>query len=112
MSHVIKRIAGMVLVSIVSLPFISAYAQEDTGILEEIVVTAQKRQQSLQDVPISVSVLTGDKIVEAGIDNMDDLALYVPNFSKGESGAGAIIQIRGIGTGSVSYTHLRAHETT
>ena len=100
MSHVIKRIAGMVLVSIVSLPFISAYAQEDTGILEEIVVTAQKRQQSLQDVPISVSVLTGDKIVEAGIDNMDDLALYVPNFSKGESGAGAIIQIRGIGTGS------------
>ena len=100
MSHVIKRIAGMVLVSIVSLPFISAYAQEDTGILEEIVVTAQKRQQSLQDVPISVSVVTGDKIVEAGINNLDDLALYVPNFSKGESGLGAIIQIRGIATGA------------
>ena len=100
MNHVIKRIVGMVLVSTVSLSIVSAYAQEDTGMLEEIVVTAQKRQESLQDVPISVSVISGDKIVEAGIDNMDDLALYVPNFSKGESGAGAIIQIRGIGTGS------------
>jgi len=83
---------------VVSLAAAGAYAQ--TASLEEIVVTAQKRQQSLQDVPISVSVLTGDKIQEAGIDNLDDLALYVPNFSKGESGAGAIIQIRGIATGA------------
>jgi len=82
-----------------SLAGASAYAQ-DQAVLDEVVVTAQKRQQSLQDVPISVSVISGDKIAEAGIDNMDDLALYVPNFSKGESGAGAIIQIRGIGTGS------------
>jgi outer membrane receptor protein involved in Fe transport len=100
MNYLIKRIVGMVSVSIVCLPVISAYAQEDTGVLEEIIVTAQKRQQSLQDVPISVSVLSGAKLEEANIENLDDLALYVPNFSKGESGAGAIIQIRGIGTGS------------
>jgi outer membrane receptor protein involved in Fe transport len=77
-----------------------AGASAQTVALEEIVVTAQKRQQSLQDVPISVSVISGTKIEEAGIDNMDDLALYIPNFSKGESGAGSIIQIRGVGTGS------------
>jgi outer membrane receptor protein involved in Fe transport len=100
MNYLIKRILGMVSVSIVCLPVISAYAQDDTGVLEEIIVTAQKRQQSLQDVPISVSVLSGAKLEEANIENLDDLALYVPNFSKGESGAGAIIQIRGIGTGS------------
>ena len=53
--------------------------------LEEIVVTAQKREQSLQDVPISVSVVTGEKLVEAGIENLDDLALYVPNLDTVES---------------------------
>jgi len=75
-------------------------AQAQELAFEEIIVTAQKREQRLQDVPISVSVLTGDKIEEAGIDNLDDLALYVPNFSKGESGGGAILQMRGIASGS------------
>ncbi|MDH3349985.1 MAG: TonB-dependent receptor [Gammaproteobacteria bacterium] len=77
---------------------IGTHAQELA--FDEIIVTAQKREQSLQEVPISVSVLSGDKIEEAGIDNLDDLALYVPNFSKGESGGGAIVQMRGIATGA------------
>ncbi|MDH3512727.1 MAG: TonB-dependent receptor [Gammaproteobacteria bacterium] len=79
---------------------IGTQAQEQDLAFEEIIVSAQKREQSLQDVPISIAVLTGDKLEEAGIENLDDLALYVPNFSKGESGAGPIIQIRGIGTGA------------
>ena len=77
-----------------------AHAQDDSLVIEEIVVTAQKREQRLQDVPISISVISGEKIEQAGIDNLDDLALYVPNFSKGESGGGAILQMRGIGTGA------------
>ena len=100
MMHLLQRSSAVLLGIAISLSAVSAYAQDQSLVIEEIVVTAQKREQSLQDVPISVAVITGDKIVEAGIDNMDDLALYVPNFSKGESGAGAIIQIRGIGTGS------------
>ena len=99
MTYLLQRSSAILLGILMSLAGASAYAQ-DQAVLDEVVVTAQKRQQSLQDVPISVSVISGDKIAEAGIDNMDDLALYVPNFSKGESGAGAIIQIRGIGTGS------------
>ena len=98
MMHLLQRSSAIMLGIVMSLAGAGAYAQ--TAVLDEVVVTAQKRAQSLQDVPISVSVIAGDKIQEAGIDNMDDLALYVPNFSKGESGAGAIIQIRGIGTGS------------
>jgi iron complex outermembrane receptor protein len=100
MMHLLQRSSAVLLGIAISLSAVSAYAQDQSLVIEEIVVTAQKREQSLQDVPISVAVITGDKIVEAGIDNLDDLALYVPNFSKGESGAGAIIQIRGIGTGS------------
>ena len=79
---------------------LQAQTTQDQGVFEEIIVTAQKREQSLQDVPISISVFSGEKIEEAGIDNLDDLALYVPNFSKGESGGGAILQMRGIATGA------------
>ncbi|BFM18001.1 TonB-dependent receptor [Maricurvus nonylphenolicus] len=68
--------------------------------LEEIVVTAQKRAQTLQDVPISVNTVGGEKLNEAGIENLEDLANYVPNFTKFESGVGPIMKIRGIGSGA------------
>ena len=100
MMHLIPRSSVIAIGLVLGLAASGVTAQSQTAGLEEIVVTAQKRAQSLQDVPISVSVIAGDKIQEAGIDNLDDLALYVPNFSKGESGAGSILQIRGIGTGS------------
>jgi len=100
MTYINKRFAGLLLAGAASLTSAGAYAQQDEGVLEEILVTAQKRQESLQDVPVSVAVVTGDRLEEIGIDNLDDLAPYVPNFSKGESGASSIIRIRGIATGS------------
>jgi len=79
----------------------STLAQEITSesILEEIVVTAQKREQSLRDVPISVNVMTGDKINEAGINNIENLSAFVPNLIMSETGIGNNIYIRGIGSG-------------
>jgi len=100
MMHLIRRSSAALLGIAISLSTSGVYAQDQSLVIEEIVVTAQKREQSLQDVPISISVLSGNKLQEAGIDNLDDLAPYVPNFSKGESGGGAILQMRGIGTGS------------
>lgn len=67
--------------------------------LEEIVVTAQKRTESLQDVPISVSAVDGDKIAEAGIENLQDLSAYVPNLKVVEGGLVPQMFIRGIGSG-------------
>lgn len=72
-------------------------------LLEEVVVTAQKRSESLQDVPIAVAAISGDKIAEAGIQGMEDLSAYVPNFNLFISPAGgspAQIFIRGIGSGN------------
>lgn len=67
--------------------------------LEEVVVTAQKRVESLQDVPISVNAVGGNKMMEAGITNMEALTAYVPNFSMNQTGLTSNITIRGISSG-------------
>ena len=51
------------------------------GALEEIIVTARKREESVQDIPIAVSAFTADDIRELGILSVDDIALYTPGFS-------------------------------
>ena len=56
-----------------------SYAQ-DAGGLEEIVVTAQKRSESMQDVPISIQVFSADEIERLNIRNTIDLVRHVPNM--------------------------------
>ena len=51
------------------------------GALEEIIVTARKREESVQDIPIAVSAFTADDIRELGLLSVDDIALYTPGFS-------------------------------
>ena len=79
--------------------FSSSLAAQQTPILEEIIVTAQKRVESLQDVPISISAIAGDKLREAGIVDMKEISAYVPNFSMNETGISNAITIRGISSG-------------
>ncbi len=68
--------------------------------LEEVIVTAQKRAESLQDVPISMSALSGSAIEDNGIHSMQDLSGYVPNLQIQENAVNSIITMRGIGIGS------------
>jgi iron complex outermembrane receptor protein len=56
----------------------SAGAQNPGGQLEEIVVTAQKREQNLQDVPMAVSAFSGSALQNAGVADIVDLARQVP----------------------------------
>lgn len=67
--------------------------------LEETYVTAQKRVENLQDVPISVQTVTGEYIQKTGIQNLEDLSQAVPNVSISEGFAGEVINIRGFGSG-------------
>jgi len=67
-------------------------------ILEEIIVTAQKREQSLLDVPISVAVVTGETIQDFKVYSFDELDRWVPNFWVNDSPGNNTIYIRGIGT--------------
>lgn len=67
-------------------------------ILEEIVVTAQKREESSQDIGIAVTSLDGGRLVNANVDNIQDLQNLAPSMQIGESFGFAQIMIRGIGT--------------
>lgn len=62
--------------------------------LEEIIVTAQKTRQSMHDVPISMSAITGDTLKELGIVDMQNVALYTPNAKVTED----YRAIRGVGS--------------
>lgn len=81
------------------------FAQDDqpeapSSTLEEIIVTSQKRAESLQEVPISVVALSGNKIAEAGIENLEDLTVYMPNIHFTETGFSTQVRVRGIGSGN------------
>lgn len=67
--------------------------------LEEIVVTAQYREQGLQDVPLSISAVTGEMVTENAIIKVEDLQSVVPNFNYTETGISTQFLIRGIGSG-------------
>lgn len=68
--------------------------------LEEVIVTAQKRAESLQDVPISISTLSGDKIQDNTIMNFAALADFVPSLHIAEAPVTTQIYMRGIGSGN------------
>lgn len=78
----------------------ASQAQDDTLRLEEIVVTAQKREQGLGDVPISVTAVTSTRLEQAGIQDMSDLSGLVANFQVNEDPIGDKINIRGIQSGN------------
>ncbi|MCY3605429.1 MAG: TonB-dependent receptor [Gammaproteobacteria bacterium] len=71
----------------------SALAQ---AALEEIVVTAQKREQSLTDVPVSVQVLSGEDFIEQGLNTLEDAANFIPGLQVEQTEGGATVRIRGI----------------
>jgi iron complex outermembrane receptor protein len=78
-------------------PVSPAFSQ---AVLEEVIVTARKREESLQDTPVAVSAFSGADLIAAGIDNLADLQKVVPNIDvsngNGQSGAASIF-IRGVG---------------
>ncbi len=79
----------------------SALAQESAGTLQEIVVTAQRHEQNVQDVPISVSAISGERLASMfeGGDDIRALATRVPSLYA-ESSNGRLaprFYIRGLG---------------
>ena len=94
MSNNYNFIKNSILFSFVFLA-LSVTSQE----IEEVVVTATKKEESLQDVAIAIDAFTGEDISEQLIYDMDDIAEQVPGLSVGKSvGSGSAYTIRGIGS--------------
>ena len=73
---------------------------DSAGTVEEIIITAQKREQSLQDVPISVTAVGGAAIEKAGVKDIKDLTVLVPSLNSVSTSSEATtnVRVRGIGT--------------
>ena len=77
-----------------------AQAATEESVLETIIVTAQKREQSLEDVPISIQVIDQDFIEKSDIRSLEDYVDLVPSITiePGRiAGGGATVRIRGVG---------------
>jgi iron complex outermembrane receptor protein len=71
----------------------------DAGQAEEIVVTARKREESLQDVPIAVTAVTGETIERRGFTQIKEVAQLTPSLNvNGDSVGRVFVAIRGVGT--------------
>jgi outer membrane receptor protein involved in Fe transport len=97
-----KLIAAACIAILITYP---AFAQDEesapaeTRTLEEIIVTAQIREQGLRDVPISMSVTSGETINNNAILELEDLSAQVPGFTVTEAAISTLVFVRGLGSG-------------
>ena len=67
--------------------------------VEEVLVTARKKDESIVDVPISISLVSGEEIEKQGFRDLQAVAAAVPAVNLSKAGAGEFINVRGVGSG-------------
>src|SRR5579864_4956651 len=81
----------------------STNTETGTGPLQEVLVTAQRRTENIQDVPISLQVLTADTLQQLNISTFDDYIKFLPNVTSASNGPGQNeVFMRGLSAGSQS----------
>ena len=94
----VYQLAKLFVAGAVTLTMIAPLPALAQSILEEIVVSARKREVSLQDAPIAVSVLSGADFDKSNVVRLDNFNGYVPGLVVAKNdGAGRVVTIRGIG---------------
>jgi iron complex outermembrane recepter protein len=74
--------------------------ETSTGGVEEVVVTAQRRTENIQDVPIAIQALTGETLAQLNVTSFDDFVRYLPNVTSSSAGPGqSQIFMRGLSVG-------------
>ncbi|MCC7463783.1 MAG: TonB-dependent receptor [Gammaproteobacteria bacterium] len=92
-----KNVISVLCVATLALPVVAAAADE--GALEEIVVTAQRREESIQKAAIAIDAQSGDQLLQEGISTPEDLGKLVPALSFAAGGGNnSSIFMRGVGT--------------
>ena len=82
----------------------SAHATEGARVLEEVVVTARRQSETLQDVPVTITSVGGEQLRKYQLDQFEEVAARVPNFNiqSGGSGSGGTLNLRGVGSSAIS----------
>ncbi len=101
-------LASAVAAILAAVPGAYAQQQPDSTVLEEVVVTAQKKSENLQDVPIAIIALGTQKLEELNVQNLDDYVKYLPSVSysrgQGQGGNGqpgaSHVYMRGVVSGA------------
>lgn len=90
---------SLAVAGILLLPLTSIYAIAQSGALEEIIVTARKREENLQETPLAVTAMSGQQLNQLGLNDIRDLTRVVPNLTTvgGSAGVSASPFIRGVG---------------
>lgn len=83
-----------------------AMAQTTATQLEEVIVTAERRAVSLQDVPASGLVLTGETLAKQGVDNIIEIQQVAPSVAINTYNRGTFINIRGVGIAQSAPTSV------
>lgn len=96
------RLAVLLVAAQAALRTDPAAAQQSGAALEEVLITTQRRQENLQDVPISVSVMQGDTLERLQVRGFEDVEDFVPNLVVQETLGSYSINIRGLGTGAAN----------
>jgi iron complex outermembrane recepter protein len=98
-------VSALVLAGVANSPLVLAQSKVTSLALEEVVVTAQKRAEDSQDVPISITALSETDLERRGVLNAGDLISTMPNMTGYEapgSRANLSVNMRGVGGGSAS----------
>ena len=77
---------------------VAANVTAQENVLEEIIVTAEKREATIQDTALAITAVSGDLLENGGLDEIEDLSLDVPSLVFSRAGGEAQLYIRGVGT--------------
>lgn len=92
------RLLRLSLAALTGCMMVAASVTAQENVLEEIIVTAEKREASIQDTALAITAVSGDLLENGGLDEIEDLSLDVPSLVFSRAGGEAQLYIRGVGT--------------
>ena len=101
MKKLLANLAGMALLASPLGVFVAEAEESADNLIEEIIVTATKREESIQDVPIAVSAFSGEDLSARGVEDIYGLMEVSPSiavYSSNSTSNGGTLRIRGVGT--------------
>jgi iron complex outermembrane recepter protein len=97
-----RRLSIAALGALTAMSSTSTLHAQETLQLEEIIVTAEKRETDLQKTPIAITALSAEALTNAGVSQAEDLNALVPGLAIGQGGPNTTVYLRGVGNYSTN----------